>query len=519
MAYVAPTYTPDNVVKTISDLPRFGGSNTFDPSFGETAVSDYWLGSVGMLAGMAAIILITCNICMWCFTYCFCCRCCQRRCYCARCCCCTRHNKKFYATLCFLAVASLYFLAAARSSCQDMLDNMSVAFTACGTLLDAIGDKIRDYSTQFTVMKQEVDDATGNCDAQMKSDLSTYLFQISSKMGAVKLPVGSTMVEPMLKALKTTDFPPSAEQLENGEGILAFGFDSGLAIIGGMLGTIAFLACFANYQSPRYNKGCCRCMKCCYIFLVLILGTVVVILNLVIGGMLMYLAVAVADMCMANPDTVFSGLFNGNGALKDAGIGDVLYWTTCPADASKNPLSILLDQVDVPINMLSNNARNGIWDSLPQQCQDEVTSIGKHCGTNPTDGMSCATADGALLPLSDTTTPAERCISRETLWEFRDIFGCPGNQYVTSQGGTTPKGGLNMVYNQFVYNALCTDLVGAFFYLWAAISLSSFFILFAFFVLPCTTRKGGVDFAGDGPDGGEEKYNPNFPNGKAPEKV
>ena len=55
-----------------------------------------------------------------------------------------------------------------------------------------------------------------------------------------------------------------------------------------------------------------------------------------------------------------------------------------------------------------------------------------------------------------------------------------------------PAGGLNSVYRSFFHDALCTDMVAVFFYLWLALSASSFFILFAFCVLPCTSRNGGA---------------------------
>ena len=44
-------------------------------------------------------------------------------------------------------------------------------------------------------------------------------------------------------------------------------------------------------------------------------------------------------------------------------------------------------------------------------------------------------------------------------------------------------------------------MVNVFFYLWAALSASTFFILFAFVVLPCTSRNGGASKTGGDSDG------------------
>ena len=130
-------------------------------------------------------------------------------------------------------------------------------------------------------------------------------------------------------------------------------FDGGLAMIALYVMLLAFFACFANYRSkvrrtppppPRArahacarvhetpstrghghahahahahrtlstpqqcsDHGCGRCIKCIYIFLVLVFGSIFLLVNIVLGAGMMGTAVGLADMCAANPDTLVTG--------------------------------------------------------------------------------------------------------------------------------------------------------------------------------------------------------------------
>jgi len=503
MPFVAPAYVASDLVTFIHGLPHIGNAD-FTASTSGDDMMNYWVKSVGVLAGAVTALLLVCGIGMWIFTCCFCCKCCQRRCYCARCCCCKGSmGKIFYAVLLCLGVGSLYMGWSSREAAQTMLSNMSDAMTWAGALLDVIQLKLTLYGTQFGEMSGEVSGNAG-CTAGEISALTTALELIKDNMGKVKLPISSKTVDPMIKMLKKSDtFPPDFGKImgDGNEGLLSFAFDGMLAMIALYIMLLAFFACFANYRSKCSDKGCGRCIKCIYIFLVLVFGSIMILINISLGAGMMGTAVAVGDMCAANPDTQFADLFSPTGLVKDPEMAKVLYWTTC---SGESPVSALVTAVTASADAVTNVGGTGFWDdvagsgSTSSTCRDATPMIGNYLKTNAGDGKACSSSGVAVY-----------CASRQTVEDFSQLFGCPEENLAIGGAGFSayantatppvkvPAGGLNAVYRAFVHDALCTDMVGVFFYLWLALSASSFFILFAFCVLPCTSRNGGAKKGGD----------------------
>jgi hypothetical protein len=407
--------------------------------------------------------------------------------------------------------------SSSRSAAKDMLDNMSTAMTDAGALLDVIQLKLNEYGGHFSTMSAAIKAET-QCDTF--TDLGTSLQEISDQMALVKLPISSKDVDPMLKYLATSDtFPPDFGKVfgDDNEGILSFLFDGGLAMIALYVMLLAFFACFANYRSKCSDHGCGRCIKCIYIFLVLVFGSIFLLVNIMLGAGMMGTAVGLADMCAANPDKLVTGLFGDGGIMEDFDeLEDMTYWINC---AGTSPVSSKLSAIQTPLNALSNAALNGFWDNMEgvtgdggkaDDCYDATASIGAHVGTTPLsggapayEGKACTTdsTDGTIKFDSAARQGTVLCKSRQTIEDFNQLFGCPAEGSVKGwtdykTDATTPlkvpAGGLNSVYRSFVHGALCTDMVAVFFYLWLALSASSFFILFAFCVLPCTSRNGGA---------------------------
>lgn len=511
-AFVAPAYAASDLVTFIHGLPHIGNAD-FTASTSGDDMMNYWVKSVGVLAGAVTALLLVCGIGMWIFTCCFCCKCCQRRCYCARCCCCKGSmGKIFYAVLLCLGVGSLYMGWSSREAAQTMLGNMSFAMTSAGALLDVIQTKLTLYGTQFGDMSDEVSNSA--CGTDEKSGLTTALELIKDNMGKVKLPISSKTVDPMIKMLKKSDtFPPDFGKImgDGNEGLLSFAFDGMLAMIALYIMLLAFFACFANYRSKCSDKGCGRCIKCIYIFLVLVFGSIMILINILLGAGMMGTAVAVGDMCAANPDTQFANLFSPTGLVKDPDMAKVLYWTTC---SGESPVSGLVTAVTASADAVTNVDGTGFWDGVTPgagNCQDVTPMVKNYLSTTAVAGTGKA-CDSAACEAGACTFGGDSlayCTSRQTVEDFSQLFGCPEENLAIGGAGFSayantatppvkvPAGGLNAVYRAFVHDALCTDMVGVFFYLWLALSASSFFILFAFCVLPCTSRNGGAKKGGD----------------------
>jgi hypothetical protein len=377
-----------------------------------------------------------------------------------------------------------------------MLENMRTAMLDAGALLDVIQAKLDKYGLEFGDMKTVVD-ASSSCNDNMVTNLANSLQQIEDAMKLVKLPVTGAEINPMTDWLVAdTEFPPNFDEIfgEDHIGIASFAFDGLLALLGALVMLLAFFACFANCRSKCSDSGPGRCIKCLYMFLVLFFGTIVVAFNLAFAAATLGTAVTIADMCSAGPDQVFAGLLVGDGALADRTpdtMGDVTYWTTCKGAL---PLKDLLDDVDKPLDALANTQQTGFWDTT----QDTYADTEPGCpGVGRTPGI-CAACKSDMKTLGDWVQPGATvykggyAISRQTVNEFNELFGCPpDNTFTAPKGRKVPGGGLNGVYSTFVYDALCVDMVAAFTYIWMALAASSFFIVFAFWLLPCTSRDGG----------------------------
>jgi len=159
-----------------------------------------------------------------------------------------------------------------------------------------------------------------------------------------------------------------------------------------------------------------------------------------------------------------------------------LFWTTC---SGNNPTSALVDAVAIPLDVLSNTAGTGVYDKLETDypnCYSQLTVLGAH------------------LPPGATACSGSYCTSRQTIYDFGQLFGCPdevgttGNSAYSDPEGTAVKaGGLNSVYRSFVYGALCTDLIDMSFWLYAALTGSALFIIAGWWILPCSLRNLGVE--------------------------
>jgi len=531
------TYTPaadfkaSALVDLIHKLPHIGNAE-FTASVEGDNLMDYWVMSVGVLAGAITALLLLCGIFMWIFTCCFCCKCCQRRCYCARCCCCKGSmGKIFYAMLLLLGVGSLYLGSSARVHGQDMLDNMFLAATDAKALLDVTQLKLDDYDKQLSEMLAQVnaEPAATKCAGL---GLKAALQGVAEALATVELPIEMENMDLLLKYLAKSDtdaaFPPDFDKIMEGEGLLTFAFDGGLAAIALYVILLAFFACFANYRSKCSDHGCGRCIKCIYIFLVLVFGSIFLLVNIGLGAGMMGTAVGLADMCAAGPDQSFSGLFEEDAVLdmdSMEDLKDIPYWIHC---AGTSPVADGLLAIEGSLNVLSNapasSSAGGIWDMLKdssdataRDCYIATPLIGDHFGTTPLsggkplNGGKACTTNGFDVAARQGT---ELCTSRQTIDDFNQLLGCPAEGSV--KGWTdfqtdavppvkVPAGGLNAVYRTFVYDALCTDMVATFFYLWLALSASSFFILFAFCVLPCTSRNGGAKKGGDDAEADDTK--------------
>lgn len=491
MTHVPRTYETSSVVDFLHGLPR-AGDNEFCAETEGDCNTEYWVKSVGVIAYGAFGFIVVCGLLMWFFQCCMCCKCCQRRCYCGRCCCCRGSKGKiFYALLLLLAVGSLSAGWSSREACSNMLEHMRESMTDAGALLDVIQAQLDKYGLEFAAMSLVVN-AADDCNANIVTNLGNALTQISEKMAGVNLPVGSAEINPMIDYLAENDeFPPDFDKIfgESNEGIVSFMFDGMLAVLAALLLLLAFFACFANCRSKCSDSGPCRCIKCCYIFLVLLIGSIVILFCLFFGSFCLMIAVSVADMCSTEggPDAVFADLLTGDGALAGLGsMGDVTYWTTC---TGVNPLTEPLAAVDVPLDSMANLAGTGFWDTT--QDYSDANAGCPAAGATPGNCLACKTD---MTSLGNWVEPGRTpmATSRQTVSDFNDMFGCPGpNRFTAPSGNVVPSGGLNAVYSTFVYDALCTDLVEAFFWIYVALTASCFFIVFAFWILPCTSRNGG----------------------------
>jgi hypothetical protein len=340
---------------------------------------------------------------------------------------------------------------------QDALSSLRESVADFKTTINGQSDLLTEYSDGITGMKAVVNtaNAAGDCADPFFTNLIDALNEIKTGIDAINLPVDTSTLDPLEEMLVQYKIPPDFDEIiAFKKTFLTFALDALFAVIAAWTLLLGFFACFANCNFKMSKSGLCACLHWIYKYLVLVLGSIFLTLNLAICGISIIMAMMFSDMC-----SVEGGPGEGLKLLTtDLNVefpddSDFFWWTKCDG---AHPLQSELDAFGTPIQELYDLYSDG------------TTIPADECGTAAPDPL------GAIINKALVTDGQYTATLWKTNWDFAENFHCTA---------------INGAYTKLMHDGVCTHLTTTFFWLGAALFGSTFILIISFWILACVSRK------------------------------